>query len=58
MELHIQMVTCDIKSKTARELKEKIHELKKKLKELDMGDQNLRSQIDAYKTSVNRLNSL
>ena len=56
--MQIQLLTYDVKTKTARELKEKIHELKKKLKELDMGDQNLRSQIDAYKTSVNRLNAL
>ena len=58
MELHIQMVTYDTKTKTVRELKETVHALKKKLKELDAGDHNIRMQIDAYKTSVGRLNAM
>ena len=50
------MVTYDTKTKAARELKEEVSALKKKLKEMDADDRELR--LSAYKASVEKLNTM
>ena len=52
------MVTYDTKTKAARELKEEVSALKKKLKEMDADDRELRLRLSAYKASVEKLNAM
>ena len=52
------MVTYDTKTKTARELKEEISGLKKKIKVIDAEDRDLRLRITAFKTSLEKMNTM
>lgn len=52
------MVTYDTKTKTARELKEEISGLKKKIKVIDAEDRDLRLRIAAFKTSLEKMNTM
>lgn len=58
LELHVKMVTYDTKTKTARELKEEISGLKKKIKVIDAEDRDLRLRITAFKTSLEKMNTM